>query len=132
MNNIKMSELTMVGTWLHHWFPWTPHLNKYYAVHTYSNVTFLIHQCPFTSLTKGQRQIHHEAKVSGTLTCTGTFQCPRRGPCNVFTWFYIFVYFAIWKYFSLNGLSMINMCQLTNKNIIALKFVYAFSICQHL
>jgi len=48
MNNIKMSEMTMVGTWIRHWFPRTHHLNKYYAVHTYSYVTFLTHQCPLS------------------------------------------------------------------------------------
>jgi len=37
MNNIKMSEMTMVGTWLYHWFP-----------RTYPCITYLAHQCPLS------------------------------------------------------------------------------------
>jgi len=33
---VKMSELTVVGTWLHQWFPRTHCLNKYYVVQTYT------------------------------------------------------------------------------------------------
>ena len=31
-----MSELMVVGTWLHHWFPRTHCLNKYYMVRSYT------------------------------------------------------------------------------------------------
>jgi len=50
MNKIKMTELTLVGTWLHHWFPQTYRLNKYYAIHSYPHIILLIHQCPLSTV----------------------------------------------------------------------------------
>jgi len=37
-----MSEMTLVGTWQHHWFSRTYSLNKYYVFHTYPEVCFLL------------------------------------------------------------------------------------------
>jgi len=50
MNKIKMTELALVGTWLHHWLPQTYCLNKYYAVHSYPCIIFLIHQHPLATV----------------------------------------------------------------------------------
>jgi len=58
MNNIKMTELILVGTWLHHWFPRIYHLNKYYVVHSYP---YIILYFLFTNVLF--RQFHLRAGV---------------------------------------------------------------------
>jgi hypothetical protein len=46
----KIGELRLEGTCLHHWFPRTYRLNKYYVVYNYPYITFLTHQQPLSTV----------------------------------------------------------------------------------